>query len=391
MRAQLIFGEPVVVAQGPTWEEAGWGPYQFPAIQSLPDGRIAVSYSAAQDRAEDYGKERGWSISADQGKTWQAVSPEDLPAVKARFGTRLPSGRYIRAIQPRPVPIDPQLHASLSRKMGQRKFCLGMEEIPEGLFEKYKWMFAVSEPDSPEEHIILSDLDFPGMTTTLTTGAIVRPFPFGNIRLAPDGSLWIAHYYFGRDPESMGFTSYYASYYFRSDDEGRSFHLRGWLLYRPDLREFPDAFIAEGLCEPDICFMPDGSMITLLRTGSRTPSYIARSVDGGRHWSEPKMFDRCGVLPQLLRLGCGVTLASYGRPGLYVRASTDPSGMQWDEPYELRPYRPDRLIADGCSYTQMLPLSDCAALLAYTDFNVPDAQGIRRKSVMVRSILAETL
>ena len=240
-----------------------------------------------------------------------------------------------------------------------------------------------------EEHIILSDLGFSGHDHNPDDRGDRPPVPVWKY---PSGAGWEPldrALLLGRDPESMGHQL--LRQLLLDPDEGRSFHLRGWLLYLPDLREFPDAFIAEGLCEPDICFMPDGSMITLLRTGSRTPSYIARSVDGGRHWSEPKMFDRCGVLPQLLRLGCGVTLASYGRPGLYVRASTDPSGMQWDEPYELRPYRPDRLIADGCSYTQMLPLSDCAALLAYTDFNVPDAQGIRRKSVMVRSILAETL
>ena len=118
MRAQLIFGEPVVVAQGPTWEEAGWGPYQFPAIQSLPDGRIAVSYSAAQDRAEDYARS-GLVHIGGSGKTWQAVSPRSAgrePAL-ARTAVRKVHPRY----QPRPVPLTP-VACLLSEKWGRGSF-----------------------------------------------------------------------------------------------------------------------------------------------------------------------------------------------------------------------------------------------------------------------------
>lgn len=391
MSISLSFGKPVVVAQGPTWEEAGWGTHQFPMIRELPDGRIAISYHIVGDTTEDYGLERGWAISSDRGESWSPVSPGELPAVKARFGTRLPSGRYLRGVTPKPFPIDDALHASLTQKVGRRKFCLGVEEIPDGLFEKDKWRFAISEPDSLTETEFFSDLEFPGMTLGLTIGAIIRPFAFGPIRVAPDGSIWIAHYCHGRNPENLGFTSYYACYYFRSTDDGRSFHLKSWIQYLPDTRDFPDAFTTEGFCEPDICFMPDGSMITLMRTGSLTPSYLARSTDGGASWSKPVLFDRCGVLPQLQPLGCGVTLASYGRPGLYVRATQDPSGMDWEQPYELMPYRPDRLSCDSCCYTHMLPLDDRTAMLTYTDFNVPDAHGIRRKSVMVRTIHVDSL
>ena len=36
-------GEPVPLCQGPTWEEAGWGPYQFPRAFVLGEGRVVCS------------------------------------------------------------------------------------------------------------------------------------------------------------------------------------------------------------------------------------------------------------------------------------------------------------------------------------------------------------
>lgn len=387
MAVHLSFGEPHIVAQGPSYEQAGWGTHQFPAIRRLPDGRLAVSYHIVDDTTEAYGLERGWATSSDEGLTWTGAAADELPSIKARFGTTLPSGRNLRYIMPRPYPISEELHARLTKIAGKRKNCIAMEDVPDGLFPK-TWLFAVSGPDTSEEEQYYCDLDFPGMTTVLNKGAIVRPCPFGSMKVAPDGSVWIASYANGRNPVNLGYTSYYACYYFRSTDEGRSFRLMSWIQYLPDTNEFPDAFITEGFCEPDICWMPDGSMITVMRTGSFTPSYIARSTNGGKTWSKPVIFDDCGVFPQLLRLKCGVTLCSYGRPVLKVRATKDPSGMVWEKPCELMPAQ--ECWPRSCFYTEMLPLSDDTAMLAYSDFSVPDKDGIKRKSIMVRTIRVDS-
>ncbi|MBQ4106250.1 MAG: exo-alpha-sialidase [Lentisphaeria bacterium] len=390
MAIRLSFGEPRIVAQGPTYEQAGWGTHQFPEIRRLPDGRLAVSYHIVADTTEAYGLERGWATSSDGGRSWSDVTPEELPAVKARFGTRLPSGRNLRFIMPKPYPISPELHAKLTKIVGRGKNCIAMEDVPDGLFPK-TWLFAVSGPETLEEEQYYCDLDFPGMTTGLTTGAIIRPCPFGAMKVAPDGSVWIARYANGRNPVNMGYTGFYACYYFRSTDEGRSFRLMSWIQYLPDTNDFPEAFLTEGFCEPDICWMPDGSMITVMRTGSFTPSYIARSTDGGRTWSKPERFDDFGVYPQLLHLKCGVTLCSYGRPALRVRATRDPSGMKWEEPCELMPslYGKQEPWARSCFYTGLLPLDDDTAMLVFTDFQIPDKNGVKRKTVMVRTVHAE--
>ena len=43
---------------------------------------------------------------------------------------------------------------------------------------------------------------------------------------------------------------------------------------------------------------------------------------------------------------------------------------------------------DTCSYSALLALDERTALLAYSDFNYPDAQGQKRKSIMVRTVTA---
>jgi len=392
MAIRLNISQPVTVAMGPAWKDAGWGTHQFPMINRLPDGRIVIRYHIVEDSCEDYGKESGWAVSEDEGATWREVTKEELPAVKARFGVRLPSGKYIRGITHRPWPIDEALHQKLQKKADHRWRSLPIEDVPD-LFPK-TWTYAISGPDTLEETVFDTKLEFPGMTVGLCQGGIVRPVGFGVMRVAPDGSLWQVHYANGRNPENMGFTYYYACYFFQSKDEGKSFQLKSWIQYLPDTNEFPEAFTTEGFCEPDLCFMPDGSMITLMRTGSSTPSYIARSVDGGNTWSKPQKFDRVGVLPQLQRLECGVTLATYGRPGIFVRATKDPSGVEWEDAVEILAYKDNWFSdfwgnCDSCCYTWMLPLDDHTVMMAYSDFRVKDEKGQDRKCIMVRTISVE--
>ena len=111
-------------------------------------------------------------------------------------------------------------------------------------------------------------------------------------------------------------------------------------------------------------------------------------MDGCRSWSKPRRFDDIGVFPQLLSLPCGVTLASYGRPSLKIRATSDPCGMEWEDPTEIplsAPAETDKW-SKSCFYTGLLSLNDTEALLIYSDFRFPNAEGIGVKSILCRRI-----
>ena len=93
---------------------------------------------------------------------------------------------------------------------------------------------------------------------------------------------------------------------------------------------------------------------------------------------------------QIKRLGCGAILATYGRPGLFVKFSGDEAGMVWSDPIEIKlatntkdPSCYDR----SCYYTRILPLDDNSALMVYSDFNYPEnGVGESKKSILVRKL-----
>lgn len=77
-----------------------------------------------------------------------------------------------------------------------------------------------------------------------------------------------------------------------------------------------------------------------------------------------------------------------------VRVLTD-GEKKWEDPIEIistgnNSYKMNDPSKAGnaaewgtCSYSDIVPLSDNEALIVYTDFFVPDENGIKRKSLMV--------
>ena len=47
---KLILGKPIVVGQGPTLEEADWGPWQFPQLLKREDGTLFASVNRTTGR-----------------------------------------------------------------------------------------------------------------------------------------------------------------------------------------------------------------------------------------------------------------------------------------------------------------------------------------------------
>lgn len=391
MRIEL--SEPVVVAMGPDATTAGWGPYQFPYLYKAPDGRLLYTFNAGLDSVTAYGQMPHCCISDDEGKSWRQVP---YPQVQHLVGLQLPNGERLRFENLPSLPLEgKQLPKPVC--VSAKDFSVyAIGEIADGVCKK-TWEFTRFNAAHPEGIREQAKLNWPHMFTSAAKGVLIQPHPAGRLRLAPDGSLWMPHYgSVGIDPQTGSVDSLQMSnYLLRSGDNGHTWDVMAYLPYHPASEAQAKH---EGYNENDITFAPDGSMIRLIRTHviyakqAFEPMLITRSTDSGHTWSDPKEFDFTGVWPALLTLPCGVTLATYGRPGLFLRATRDPACLQWEDRIELIhsdrvPNKPGSVVNMAtCSYTDLIPLDDHTAGLAYSDFTVPDETGTPRKTMMVRTV-----
>lgn len=393
MKSGIDLGKPVVVVLAPA-EVRGWGPYQFPGLERLPDGQIRISIQVEADSALSYGLPCLQAVSADEGKTW-TVLPKEEPGngtvICASSPVCLPNGE--RIAKKTLLPLKAAEVKLPATPFGQfvSYGCTFAYYRMEDLLPQcrdgwwlYRYPAGTGEPTEEKATVCL-----PGELRYTVQG--VMPFPWGpghRLLLAPDGVLWG----FGEDCRAVDgkFRGKWEIIILRSTDNGHSFDLWGEIPYAPDPAADPKAAARDGFTEPCVNFMPDGSILCLLRTTDGIgvgPMYWSRSSDNGRTWSKPEVFDDLGVWPQMLTLKNGVTVAAYGRPGLYVRATSDPAGLCWDERAPV--VEPGEYHRDTCSYAALLPLADDAALIAYSDFNVPGPDGTPRKAICVRTVRAE--
>src|SRR5687768_5463136 len=96
---QVVLGDPVVVSQAPP-DVRKWGPWQFPHLERLADGRIHVDYHVEADSATAYGKPVGHAYSADQGRTWKLAKEEEGVG-----GIVLPNGDRLRPYTQESIPV----------------------------------------------------------------------------------------------------------------------------------------------------------------------------------------------------------------------------------------------------------------------------------------------
>ncbi|MFH1567444.1 MAG: sialidase family protein [Gemmatimonadota bacterium] len=385
---KLRLQEPVVVAQAPP-EVRGWGPWQFPGIQRLPDGRLAVTYHVEADSAVAYGKLPGVAVSADEGRTWQPADAGGEAGAWTSRILRLPDGDLLRQVRLRsmdPEPVRHRLPPALGQTRGGYNHPLTVFEASRFPPDLAGYRFARLRPGAATWVEETAAVNLPGALRAVYMGVLTFPW-MQRLAVAPDGSLWgIGHgkrLVDGRIPEQHG------AQFLRSVDGGRTWDLLGEIPYQPEAQADPHAGCRDGFTEPNVAFLPDGSVLCLLRTTDANgvgPLYSSRSADGGRTWTRPEVFDDLGVWPALVTLGKGVTVAAYGRPGLYTRATADPTGRDWGE--RLAVVEPGPLQNDTCSYADLLATGEGEALIAYSHFSWPDAAGTPRKTILVRRLAA---
>ena len=377
----LLVGDPMIVSQAPP-EIRGWGPWQFPYIERLADGTLHVRYHVAADSATAYGLPTGHALSSDEGQNWQVVEHPAAPG-----GLLLPNGDRLRSVS---LPSLRRTKVSLPRPVGTVRGTYGSD------YHRYRaqdvapdlagWRFARLSPGETEWREERATMHIPGEVRQVAEDVLVFPWLYQDrLQVAPDGSLWTPLHL--RRIVSGKLRSKLAISFLSSADDGHTWGMVSEIPYLPDRAADPDADRRDGFTEPDCAFMPDGTILCLLRTTDGIgigPMYVSRSTDGGHSWSEPRVFDSYGVWPQLLTLGCGTTLAAYGRPGLCVRATNDPSGWVWGDRYTV--VEPGGIGTDTCSYSSLIALDAHTALIAYSDFHVPDRLGEDCKTILVRRI-----
>ena len=382
---QIILGEPVLVHQAPV-EVKEWGPWQFPHLERLADGRIHIEFHVEADSVTAYGLPTRHALSADDGGTWQAVADRD-----ARGGLLLPNGDRL-------LPV--QLQSRNRDEVVLPEPVLVQEDAPNRITHIYRaadlpadlsgWRFLRLRSGEAAWVEETASVRVPGEIRIVREGmyAFWPSFHHGRSQLAPDGSIWEAIHtkriVNGKVQPANNIL------YLQSVDSGYTWDVLSEILYQPDREADPHADQRDGFTEPEFNFMPDGSVLCLIRTHDLLgvgPLYWSRSLDSGETWSHPRVLDDCGVWPRMLTLGNGVTLASYGRPGLYVRATADPAGLEWES--RVVAVQPAEGRRDTCSYSALLALDDRTALLAYSDFNYPDEQGRNCKTILVRTVTVE--
>ena len=386
-KTEINLEEPVIIAQaGP--ELRSWGPYQFPFIERLPDGRLHCIYHLGNDTASDYGVDTGNAVSEDDGKTW---CPSDM-ATKA--GLLLPNGDRLMLPNKKAIPrsaLEPFPKRLSETLINSYK---GWLYDPDDLPREFNGWYLDRKPagsgewveERHEIHIPFeARIYFPEPDCCM-------PYPvFSRLRLAPDGMLWGLIYNFTwRDGvDSM------AAIFVTSDDNGHHWDYRSSIYYKPD-REDRYWALRTGYTEPDIAFLPDGSLMCLMRTDdsfNRGPSYCCYSTDGGFTWTDPVRFDDFGVWPCFLTLKNGSTILGYGRPGLFLRASTDAAGKEWSDRVTIVPAvidDPEKHLwgeqDTTCSYCDMMAIGDDSLYLVYSDFMVPNEAGHPCKTILGRKV-----
>ncbi len=384
----LELGNPVVVKQGEVGDTA-WGNYQFPAFYRTEKGGIYLHWEYGKDSI-DYQSVFQCAISDDEGKTWRARTPEDTLAYPLMKNGKRFAGFERRGAHPAEYT---KKYTPVAEARGKKYFfaddieetedtTVWAEEYDPATGKTERFACRINWPNKPL--YMNGDRVFP-----VTTMFYICTFT-GYVTV--DGDLYYATYANGLDSDAsrenavqktVGFPGVYL---FRSTDCGRTWDYLSQILPPEEAVAAPRA---DGFCEPMMARVPDGSFVMLIRTGSNHPSYITRSTDNCKTWSKPVIFDGIGVLPQILPLKCGVTLSSYGRPILKLRATGDPAAMAWEEPIvvdDLYAMDQEDFLKRSCFYTRLLPLDDHTALLAYTDFRYPNADGEPVKTVLVRTV-----
>ena len=371
---KITYEKEVLISQA-TPDVTEWGRWQFPRAWVM-GGRIYVEFDDAHDSSAEYHLPKKQYFTEDSGATWR--ESHDL------VGDLLPNGDIIKNHFMKPVKVgDLKLPDPIATVPNYALICSLYraadlsDDLTAWYIDRYvkaedKWIIEKIKVDFPD-YVIYDD------------GEVIVPNFFWFFKVAPDKSLWGIWYCFTLSADGAP-PKYSNAVFFRSDDFGHTWHETGRIVYHPeDNPNDPLADIRMGYTEPDLAFTDDGRMFSVMRTmdgHGNAPSYISWSEDGGHTWSKPEVFDDLGVWPQNVNLRNGAILECYGRPKLYTRVYYRGEWSERERVPELR---------DTCSYCAVVTLDedDGSALLVFSDFSYPNADGVKCKTILCRKVHVE--
>ena len=401
---ELILSEPNVVYQSKQ-DVQGWGKHQFPFIGYTADGLIRISWQYGEDKvgAQNTTYRR---VSLNGGKSWIPGTSLD------NVDTRVPmqNGKELTGFLSKGTTYN--LNFDKYTPVFTADKCLGspsyylLSDLQEDPAMLDAWVFGIKERD-PET----------GVTTTVDATihwpwATVGYYPNGSTYTvsgkinqdgkrflsAADGTLYTCFYTPALDSSAATLEEakdclyqYCSTFVLYSKDFGRNWYVAEQFIpteetmaMSVDYQEHMSDY--EGFTEPYMIETPSGGFFILMRTGGTRTLFWSYSEDG-MTWSDPLPFDDFGVLPELLTLDCGVTVASYGRPELRVRATSDPTLTTWQDSVTIpvTSQDPDP-YARSCFYTGMIQLDANTAMMVYSDFRYPNKDGLGVRSILTRTI-----
>lgn len=388
---RVKLGQPVAVAQAGE-KDLPWGIWQFSLLSQPEPGVLLVKFSQTEDKLVDKVSKihpAGCAMSTDGGKTWQPgdaregygmlchrlngdILALETPASREIPKNQLPApagvssnggGDFYTLRDPLKIAPDLLPRWTLLRK-------------PAGQTQWERMAMTIDDPVGAAISYDPPGKDYAILGTYGTGGNHLLELPDGSllliktsIRLGPD-----------RKPQPK-----WATYCLRSTDNGAHWKFHGMIAC--DDANQP----LHGYCEPSVTVLPDGSLLAVLRTergwetNQRTGiMYLAQSHDGGRNWSLPRAINPFGVFPRLLALDNGITVLSFGRPGVNLLFNIDGRGDKW-EGLTLLVNEGQRFTRTS-GYTCLIPTGPDRFLIAYDQFDYPNAQGEPRKTILVREI-----
>lgn len=395
-RLTVVLDPPVVVAQNEdSYNNGTWGFFQFPKLYYTDGGIIVCKVANHSDSVEEYSGDYFYYISEDKGTSWRKSDnvPYDCSVLMSNHCYF--QGPMLKDAYSGEVDLKENyncIYSSVDESIIMYYSFMLQDAEKYNCFESYEY-----NPDTFTTNTFVSSYQWNYVPVEIDNGLIypagIGMYPFGMhtsgcvIKENAD-TLYAAIYCWGGDDSGkIPFPGHSNIYCFRSTDSARTWeYVTSILACQPDL---PDESI--GLTEPCMTILPDKTYFMLMRTGTGKSCYFSRSFDGGNSWTKPEPFSDIGVAPQLLTMTNGITIASYGRPGIRIRVTEDESAGDWENEIMIDEFVNDTMentFSNSCSYTSLIELDRNTAMIAYSNFRYPDRNDSskNRKTILVRKI-----